>query len=144
MVQGCLPVLQLSIAQVIDALAERYGEERRALISFAADAGLEALFGKMPALKTPHARAAGFQHDRNAAALADGGLSRVLAVFPGGAVHRGDAVHPAGVADPAARQGGCADCVILGGALRPIRGTRPLPQGTAVYADPVGAALCRE
>ncbi|MGO4003493.1 MULTISPECIES: NAD-dependent epimerase/dehydratase family protein [Pseudomonas] len=70
-----LPVLQLSIAQVIDALAERYGEERRTRISFGPDAGLEALFGKMPALKTPHARAAGFQHDRNATALVRNALN---------------------------------------------------------------------
>jgi hypothetical protein len=70
-----LPVLQLSIAQVIDALAERYGQERRRLISFSPDAGLQALFGRMPPLKTPQARAAGFNHDRNAAALVRNALN---------------------------------------------------------------------
>lgn len=70
-----LPVLHLSIAQVIDALAERYGQERRALISFAPDARLEALFGRMPPLKTPQARTAGFSHDRNAAALVRNSLN---------------------------------------------------------------------
>ncbi|MNY02247.1 hypothetical protein D3C86_1348130 [compost metagenome] len=64
-----LPVLHLSIAQVVDALAERYGQDRRTLLSYAPDAGLQALFGQMPPLKTPQARAAGFNHDRNAAAL---------------------------------------------------------------------------
>lgn len=64
-----LPVLQLSIAQVVDALAASYGQERRSLISYDADARLEALFGRMPPLKTPQARAAGFFHDGNAAAL---------------------------------------------------------------------------
>jgi nucleoside-diphosphate-sugar epimerase len=64
-----LPVLHLSIRQVVDALAERYGQERRGLISYAPDANLEALFGRMPPLKTPQARAAGFSHDRTAAAL---------------------------------------------------------------------------
>ena len=70
-----LPVLHLSIAQVIDALAERYGQERRELISFAPDIGLEALFGHMPPLKTPQARAVGFNHDRNAAALVRNALN---------------------------------------------------------------------
>jgi nucleoside-diphosphate-sugar epimerase len=70
-----LPVLHLSIAQVIDALAERYGQERRALISHAPDVQLEALFGRMPPLKTPQARAAGFNHDRNAAALVRNSLN---------------------------------------------------------------------
>jgi len=64
-----LPLLHLSIAQVIDALAAVYGQERRALISFAPDAGLQALFGTFPAMKTPLARALGFRHDGSAAAL---------------------------------------------------------------------------
>lgn len=64
-----LPVLHLSIAQVVDALAASYGQERRQLITYAADAQLEALFGRMPPLKTPLARAAGFAHDGNVAAL---------------------------------------------------------------------------
>ncbi|MGY4533217.1 nucleoside-diphosphate-sugar epimerase [Pseudomonas sp. TE3786] len=64
-----LPVLHLSIAQVVDALAAAYGEERRSLISYAADEPLEALFGRLPPLKTPQARAIGFSHDGNAAAL---------------------------------------------------------------------------
>lgn len=64
-----LPVLHLSIAQVIDALAANYGQQRRALISFAADLDLENLFGRMPPLKTPQARAAGFSHDGNVATL---------------------------------------------------------------------------
>jgi len=64
-----LPVLHLSIAQVVDALAASYGQERRELVAYAADARLEALFGRLPPLKTPLARAAGFNHDGNAAAL---------------------------------------------------------------------------
>lgn len=64
-----LPVLHLSIAQVIDALALSYGQERRRLISHAPDARLQALFGCMPPMKTPLARAAGFNHDRSAALL---------------------------------------------------------------------------
>jgi len=64
-----LPVLHLSVAQVVDALAASYGQERRRLISYAVDAPLETLFGRMPPLKTPQARSAGFSHDGNAAAL---------------------------------------------------------------------------
>lgn len=64
-----LPVLHLSIAQVVDALANRFGEAGRAVLSFAPDAHLQALFGAMPALKNPRARAAGFVHDGSASAL---------------------------------------------------------------------------
>jgi nucleoside-diphosphate-sugar epimerase len=70
-----LPLLQLSIAQVLDALANAYGQERRGLISFAPDAGLEALFGSAPAMKTPQARALGFRHDGSAAALVRNSLN---------------------------------------------------------------------
>nr|WP_180204845.1 NAD-dependent epimerase/dehydratase family protein [Pseudomonas sp. SbOxS1]NYU04842.1 NAD-dependent epimerase/dehydratase family protein [Pseudomonas sp. SbOxS1] len=72
-----LPVLHLSISQVVDAMAERYGQERRSLISYAPDAALEALFGRMPPLKTPQSRAAGFSHDRTAAALVRNALNPV-------------------------------------------------------------------
>lgn len=64
-----LPVLQLSIGQVLDALVARFGEERRALIEFCPDAELQALFGRFPPLRTPYARALGFRHDGNATAL---------------------------------------------------------------------------
>lgn len=64
-----LPVLQLSIAQVLDALAATFGQERRGLIEFCPDTQLEALFGRMPPLKTPQARALGFRHDGSALAL---------------------------------------------------------------------------
>ncbi|WP_416425096.1 NAD-dependent epimerase/dehydratase family protein [Pseudomonas sp. App30] len=64
-----LPVLHLSIAQVVDALASRFGEAGRAAISYQPDARLQALFAAMPPLKSPHARAAGFTHDGNASAL---------------------------------------------------------------------------
>lgn len=63
------PVLRLSIAEVVDALAETFGQERRALLSYHADAQLEALFGRYPPLRTPLARARGFRHDGSALAL---------------------------------------------------------------------------
>jgi nucleoside-diphosphate-sugar epimerase len=64
-----LPLLRLSIAQIIDALAAAFGEEGRSHISFAPDARLEALFGRFPTMKTPNARALGLRHDGSAAAL---------------------------------------------------------------------------
>ncbi|WP_297842619.1 NAD-dependent epimerase/dehydratase family protein [Pseudomonas sp.] len=87
-----LPLLRLSIAQVIDALGSLYGEERRELISFAPDAGLEALFGCFPPMKTPRARALGFRHDGSALALVRNALNLQARVRRG----RG-AVNPAGV-----------------------------------------------
>ena len=64
-----LPVLRLSIAQVVDALASRFGAAGRAALRFEPDAQLQALFGAMPALKSTRARAAGFSHDGTASAL---------------------------------------------------------------------------
>ncbi len=64
-----LPVLHLSIAQVVDALASRFGDAGRAVLSFAPDARLQAMFAAMPAIRSPRARAAGFSHDGNASAL---------------------------------------------------------------------------
>ncbi|MCG8910322.1 NAD-dependent epimerase/dehydratase family protein [Pseudomonas sp. DP-17] len=64
-----LPVLQLSIAQLLDALAVRFGEANGERIEFKPDAQLESLFGRQPQLRTPRARAIGFCHDGSAAAL---------------------------------------------------------------------------
>lgn len=72
-----LPLLRLSMAQVVDALAGAYGQERRGLISFVADPELEALFGRFPAMHTPQARALGFRHDGSAAALVRNALPPV-------------------------------------------------------------------
>lgn len=64
-----LPVLQLSIEQVRDALVACFGEQRRTLLSFAPEPELEALFGCYPPLRTPQAKAMGFHHDGSVAAL---------------------------------------------------------------------------
>ncbi|MFW3897296.1 NAD-dependent epimerase/dehydratase family protein [Pseudomonas bharatica] len=64
-----LPVLHLSIAAVVDALAQVFGEERRSLIDYQPDPALEALFGRFPPMRTPLARQRGFQHDGTARAL---------------------------------------------------------------------------
>lgn len=64
-----LPVLHLSIAQVMNALAERFGDGCRALVSYHPDAQLEARLGRQPPLKTPQARALGLRHDGSVSAL---------------------------------------------------------------------------
>ena len=61
-----LPVLHLSMREVLDALTWRYGPQRRELISFAPNDRIEALFGRMSPLHTPAALAAGFRHDEDA------------------------------------------------------------------------------
>jgi len=58
-----MPVLHLRIADVIDALAARFGADRNALVSFAPDAFVQANFAAYPPLATPRALAAGFIHD---------------------------------------------------------------------------------
>lgn len=75
-----LPVLQLSIAQVVEALARRYGDESRSLIEFAPDAALEAVFGRYPAMRTPVARALGLRHDGNADSMIRNALSALQTV----------------------------------------------------------------
>lgn len=64
-----LPVLHLSIAQVLDGLAACFGEAHRAGIRFEPDPRLEALFGAYPPLRTPVARELGFCHDGSVAGL---------------------------------------------------------------------------
>lgn len=60
-----LPVLQLSVAQVIDAMAKRFGEERRALVTFEPDSSIEQLFGQYPRIRTPWERQLGLVNDGN-------------------------------------------------------------------------------
>ncbi len=69
-----VPVLRLSIAEVVDALARRYGEERRALVSYAPEALAERLFARYPALSTPGALALGFRSDGDVEALVTAAL----------------------------------------------------------------------
>ncbi|MDH4566589.1 NAD-dependent epimerase/dehydratase family protein [Pseudomonas sp. BN414] len=70
-----LPVLQLSVAQVVEALAEAFGDNRRDLVSYRPDDSLEALFGRYPPLRTPLARTLGFRHDGSAQALVRNALN---------------------------------------------------------------------
>lgn len=58
-----LPVLHLSIAQVLAGLQACLGDENHACISFDPEPHLEALFGRYPPLRTTQARKLGFCHD---------------------------------------------------------------------------------
>jgi nucleoside-diphosphate-sugar epimerase len=64
-----LPVLRLTMAELIDGLVQEFGEDRRALVSYEPDAGLEAGFGRYPPLDASAADAAGFRHDGSVKAL---------------------------------------------------------------------------
>jgi len=58
-----LPVLRLSIAELVEALAREYGADRRALVTYHPDAQLEAGFGRQPPLDASAAERAGLRHD---------------------------------------------------------------------------------
>lgn len=64
-----LPVLHLSIAQVLAGLADSFGADNLARIAFDPDPQLEALFGRYPPLRSPQARELGFCHDGSVAGL---------------------------------------------------------------------------
>jgi len=58
-----LPVLRLSIAQVIDACATLFGDDRRELVRFEPNEKLEAVFGRYPPLADTASRALGLRDD---------------------------------------------------------------------------------
>lgn len=58
-----LPVLHLSIAQMIETCAMLYGEDRRQLVTFEPNERLEAVFGRYPPLDDSPSRALGLYDD---------------------------------------------------------------------------------
>jgi nucleoside-diphosphate-sugar epimerase len=70
-----LPALRLSIAEVVAALCELYGEDRRSLVSFEPNPRIEAIFGRYPELATEQAAKLGFDHDGSALDLMKQALS---------------------------------------------------------------------
>lgn len=69
-----LPVLRLSIGELVDGLCRRFGKERRALVSYTPDAALEAAFGAYPPLFVPASEAIGLRHDGDLEQLIDRAL----------------------------------------------------------------------
>src|SRR3989344_1407448 len=68
------PVLQSSVGDVVQAIAHAQGLDPKDWIRYAPDARTEALFGCLPALRTPQSEAAGFRHDGSLESL----VTRVL------------------------------------------------------------------
>ncbi|MCQ4261096.1 NAD-dependent epimerase/dehydratase family protein [Stutzerimonas stutzeri] len=66
-----LPALRLTMADVVEGLVRRFGEDRRDLISYRPNAQLEAQFGSFPTLKAEAAEALGFVHDGDVDRLVD-------------------------------------------------------------------------
>ncbi|MBQ0944608.1 NAD-dependent epimerase/dehydratase family protein [Ideonella sp. 4Y16] len=64
-----MPALQLSMAEVVEALVQAHGEDRRALVSHRPQAMVQRLFASQPPLHTPRALGLGFRHDGSAAEL---------------------------------------------------------------------------
>jgi len=64
-----LPVLRLTMAQVVQAVAEWRGPDVLGRVTYAPDAKLQAQFASYPPLHAPRAEAAGFRHDGDAATL---------------------------------------------------------------------------
>lgn len=65
-----LPTLHYSMAALVDAMARVHGPGVRALVSFAPQPRIEALFGRLPPLDTARAQRAGFRADADLEALA--------------------------------------------------------------------------
>lgn len=58
-----LPVLHLSMAQLVDGLCQRFGEDRRGRVNYQPDEQLEANFGRYPPLLAEAAETLGLRHD---------------------------------------------------------------------------------
>lgn len=64
-----MPVLRFTVGELVDALSERHGADRRALVTYAPDPFIQRLFASYPPLHTPEALALGLKHDADIATL---------------------------------------------------------------------------
>ncbi len=64
-----MPALWLSVQEVVDALARRFGDDRRTLVSSRPQERVDRLFAQYPPLATPLAEALGLRHDGSADGL---------------------------------------------------------------------------
>ncbi|TCK07559.1 NAD-dependent epimerase/dehydratase family protein [Marinobacterium mangrovicola] len=69
-----LPVLRLTVGEVVAGLAERFGQDRAESVEYQPDAALEKVFGRFPMLDSSAALAVGFKHDGDIQSL----ISRAL------------------------------------------------------------------
>ena len=58
-----MPALRLTMAEVVDGLAARFGADRQQLVTYAPEPLIERLFARYPPLHTPFAQNLGFSHD---------------------------------------------------------------------------------
>ncbi|AXL50299.1 epimerase [Paraburkholderia caffeinilytica] len=58
-----MPVLRLTVGEVVEALAARFGTDRKTLVTYAPDPFIERLFATYPPLLTPEAERLGLRHD---------------------------------------------------------------------------------
>ncbi|RST79190.1 NAD-dependent epimerase/dehydratase family protein [Aquibium carbonis] len=65
----CLPALRLSMGEVVEAVARRFGPEVRERVTFEPQPALEAQYGSYPPIDTAIADGLGFRHDGDAGAL---------------------------------------------------------------------------
>jgi D-erythronate 2-dehydrogenase len=64
-----LPVLRLTMAEVVQTLSRIYGADRERLVRYAPQPGVEAVFGRFPKLDDSASRALGLRDDGSAEAL---------------------------------------------------------------------------
>jgi nucleoside-diphosphate-sugar epimerase len=64
-----LPVLRLTMGDIVEGLARLYGDDRRELVKYVPDEKLEAGFGSFPPLDASAAEMIGFRHDGSLEAL---------------------------------------------------------------------------
>ncbi len=70
-----MPALRLNMTQVVQALADKFGEDRKNLVTWVPEPLIERLFAQYPPLHTPFADRLGFRHDGNVAALVEQALT---------------------------------------------------------------------
>lgn len=58
-----MPVLRLTVGELVTALAQRFGTDREALVTYQPDPFIEKLFAAYPPLATPQAEALGWVND---------------------------------------------------------------------------------
>lgn len=69
-----MPVLHLTIGEVIDALARRFGPGVRDLVGYAPDPFIDRVFARQPPLRTPNAQQLGLRDDGDAPTLVSNAL----------------------------------------------------------------------
>lgn len=72
-----LPVLRLSINDIIETCADLYGDDRHQLVTFKPEAVLEAVFGRYPQLDDKPSRALGLRDDGSAQAMVQRALGEI-------------------------------------------------------------------